>query len=98
MFWHVGFTGRSEKQVRGLSSEIQTRLFALVLEIEKLGPVRKAWPHFGRIMGKKDCYHCYLKRGKPTYVAVWKIKDKGNRFVEVRYVGTHENADYRRIC
>ena len=43
-------------------------------------------------------YHCHLKKGKPTYVAVWKVTDKENRPVEVRYVGTHEKADYERIC
>jgi len=27
-------------------------------------------------------------------ITVWKVTDKQNRHVEVRYVGTHENADY----
>jgi len=48
--------------------------------------------------GRRGCYHCHLKKGKPTYVAVWKVTDKKNRLVEVRYVGTHEKADYGRIC
>lgn len=35
-----------------------------------------------------------LKKGKPTYVAVWR-EDKGEvRLVEVIYAGTHEQAPY----
>ena len=78
--------------------EVQERLFALVLEMKKLGPKRNTWPNYGKIRGKRDCHHCHLKKGKPTYVAVWKVTDKENKLVEVRYVGTHENADYGRIC
>ena len=67
-------------------------------EMKKLGPTRTTWPNYGKIRGKRDCHHCHLKKGKPTYVAVWKVTDKENKLVEVRYVGTHENADYGRIC
>ena len=98
MFWNVEFRNRAKRQVGDLPLEVRERLFALVLEIKKLGPVRTAWPNYGKIKGKMDCYHCHLKKGKPTYVVVWKVTDKENKFVEVRYVGTHENADYGRIC
>jgi mRNA-degrading endonuclease RelE of RelBE toxin-antitoxin system len=98
MSWDVRFTSKCEKQVRYLAPEIRDRLFALVLEIQKLGPSRTTWSNYGKIRGKTDCYHCHLKKGKPTYVAIWKITDKENKLVEVRYVGTHENADYGRIC
>jgi len=38
--------------------------------------------------------HCHLKKGKPTYVALWE-EDRGEvRLVEVTYVGTHEDAPY----
>jgi mRNA-degrading endonuclease RelE of RelBE toxin-antitoxin system len=98
MSWDVKFTSRAKKQARNLTTEVGESLFALVLEIEKLGPVRTAWPNYGKIKGKKDCYHCHLKKGRPTYVAIWKVKNKENEMVEVRYVGTHESADYERIC
>jgi len=26
------------------------------------------------------------------------VADRGIKLIEVRYVGTHEDADYRRIC
>ncbi len=86
MFWDVKFRSRVEKQANDLPIQIQERLFALVLEIRGLGPTRTTWPNYGKI------------KGRPTYVAVWKVTDKQNRYVEVRYVGTHENADYGRIC
>jgi len=98
MSWDIKFTGKAKKQAKNLPFKVQESLFALVLEIEKIGPVRTSWPNYGKIKGKKDCYHCHLKKGKPTYVAVWKVKDKANKIVEVRYVGTHENANYEQIC
>ncbi len=98
MLWDVKFTGKTRKQARNLPAQVRERLFALVLEIEKIGPARTSWPNFGKIKGKKDCYHCHLKKGRPAYVTVWKIKSKENKIVEVRYVGTHENADYEKIC
>jgi hypothetical protein len=39
-------------------------------------------------------HHCHLRRGNPTYVAVWEVTNKQIKLVEVRYVGTHENAPY----
>lgn len=98
MLWDVKFTSKARKQTDHLSPKIRERLYALVVEIQRLGPIRTTWPNFGRIKGSTGCYHCHLKKGKPTYVAVWKVTDKENRLVEVRYVGTHEKADYGRIC
>ena len=42
------------------------------------------------INGKMDCYHCHLKRGDPTYVAVWKVAESEIKvIVEIKYAGTH---------
>jgi mRNA-degrading endonuclease RelE of RelBE toxin-antitoxin system len=98
VLWDVKFIGKAKKQTRDLPTEIREILFPLVLEIEKIGPERVSWPNYGKIKGKKDCYHCHLRKGRPTYVAIWKVKNKANKIVEVKYVGTHENADYQRIC
>lgn len=98
MLWNIQFTGKAKKQTEKLPIEVKESLFALILEIEKIGPVRTSWPNYGKIKGKKDCHHCHIKRGRPTYVAIWKIKDKDNKIVEVRYAGTHENANYERNC
>jgi mRNA-degrading endonuclease RelE of RelBE toxin-antitoxin system len=98
MVWNVRFTSKAEKQAKKLPPKVRESLFALVLEIRKLGPTRTIWHNYGKIKDKKDCYHCHLKKGKPTYIAIWKVTDKESKLVEVRYVGTHENADYGRIC
>ncbi len=39
-------------------------------------------------------HHCHLKKGHPTYVAVWEVTDTDVCLVEVIYVGTHEKALY----
>lgn len=98
MLWDVKFKGKVKKQVQNLPIEIRETLFALVLEIEKNGPVRASWPNYRKIKGKKYCYHCHLKKGSSTYVAIWKVNNKDSKIVEVVYVGTHEKADYQRIC
>jgi len=36
----------------------------------------------------------HLKKGNPTYVAVWRVTDKTVKLVEIRYAGTHEKAPY----
>ena len=35
-----------------------------------------------------------IKKGNPTYVAVWKEIGEEIQIVEVAYVGTHEKAPY----
>ena len=34
----------------------------------------------------------------PTNVAVWQIVDKDVKLMEVKYIGTPEGADYRRVA
>ena len=64
----------------------------MLAEIEIAGPVRGNWPNYGKL--GKGKHHCHLKKGHPTYVAVWEEKDKEIRLVEVIYVGTHEKSPY----
>ena len=91
-------TQSTARQVRKLPEEIRIRLHFLVQEIKQLGPVRTNRPNYGKIRRTKDCHHCHLKKGHPTYVAVWKVKDKKMKIVEVIYAGTHEKADYDQLC
>lgn len=95
--WTVAFTGKAKKQKDKLPQMVSDILFALRQELEKEGPERVNWPNYGKIKGKTDVYHCHLNKGKPRYVAVWKVVDNVVKLMEIRYVGTHENADYRRI-
>ncbi len=46
-----------------------------------------------KLKGERDMRHCHLKKGKPTYVAVWEVFKKAKEVV-MTYVGTHENAPY----
>ena len=92
MHWTVVFTNRSRKQKEKLPRRVQEILFQLVREIEISGPVRGDWPNYSKL--SNDEHHCHLKKGNPTYVAVWR-EDRGRvRFVEVVYAGTHEKAPY----
>jgi mRNA-degrading endonuclease RelE of RelBE toxin-antitoxin system len=95
--WQVKFTGKAKKQKEKLPVAIVTALYALRKELEVEGPERINWPHYGKITGKSNMYHCHLNRGKPCYVAVWKVTNRSVKLMEIKYVGTHENADYRRI-
>ncbi len=95
--WTVQFTGKARKQKGKLPPNISSVLDLLYGELENEGPERKNWPHYGKITGKPDMHHCHLNKGKPRYVAVWKVTDRSVKLLEIRYVGTHENADYRLI-
>ncbi len=72
-------------------------IFQLLLAEMKLsGPVQADWPNYGKL--REDCHHCHLRRGRPTYVAVWRVLSKKDRVIEVIYVGSHEKAHYGRLC
>ena len=98
--WQVSFTNQSRKQKENLPNEIQKLLMVLITELEWEGPEQAEWRNYGKLLGKgknQDYRHCHLNSGKPRYVAVWKVIDMQVQIMEVKYVGTHENADYRRI-
>ncbi|UFS69313.1 cytotoxic translational repressor of toxin-antitoxin stability system [Geomonas sp. RF6] len=92
MPWTVKFTRQAEKQAATLPKKLRAVLALLAHEIETDGPVRGNWPNYGKL--SKTRHHCHLKKGKPTYVAVWEVVDGQIRLVEVTYVGTHEKAPY----
>jgi mRNA-degrading endonuclease RelE of RelBE toxin-antitoxin system len=98
MLWEVGFTSKAAKQAKKLPWEIVENLGALVRELKVNGPERINWPSYSKLKGKEGCYHCHLRKGRPTYVPVWQVEDSEKSRVVIRYVGTHEGADYRRIC
>jgi mRNA-degrading endonuclease RelE of RelBE toxin-antitoxin system len=92
MSWTVLFTNKSAKQYKKLPNSIRDSIDTLVAEIRVGGPVRGNWPNYAKLSGFD--HHCHLKKGRPTYVAVWR-EDQGQiRLVEVTYVGTHEKAPY----
>ncbi len=93
--WTVELSRDAEKQYNKLKRNGSKPAITddlLVIEMKKEGPYRNNWPNYGSL--EEGEFHCHLKKGKPTYVACWKIIDKENPLIEVYYVGTHEGAPY----
>ena len=88
--WNVTVSRRASKQIHALPDTLKARIFTLLKEIECTGPIRGTWPNYGKLTGNR--HHCHIKKGKPTYVAIWKVIDF--KSVEVVYAGTHERAPY----
>lgn len=96
MTWTVLIPKRVAKQMRQLPPGVSEAVAELVADLEREGPVQRAWPNYGKITGRPHYHHCHVRRGRPTYVAVWRAADE--QTLEVLYAGTHEGADYGRIC
>ena len=92
--WQVKVTRKAAKQLGRLPKQIQGYFDRLAKELEVEGPMQPNWPHFGKLKGGENLYHCHIKSGRPTYVACWVVTDREIKLMEVYYVGTHENAPY----
>ena len=95
--WTVEFSTKAGKQydklkVNGSRPSINDVIDFLALDLQKNGPLLPSWPNFGPL--ERDHFHCHLRKGKPTYVACWRILNKTTKQIEVYYVGTHEGAPY----
>jgi len=92
MEWTVEIARRAAKQVGNLPIKAREALVDLIRDMESNGPIRGDWPNFSALSGNR--YHCHLKKGHPTYVAIWEVADKEIKLIEVVYAGTHEKAPY----
>ena len=92
MAWEVILSRKAEKAATKLPRSVLEALRLLMGDITLAGPVQGAWPNYGKLGPHK--HHCHIKKGRPTYVAVWEVTDNQIRLIEVQYVGTHENAPY----
>ncbi|THB71369.1 MAG: cytotoxic translational repressor of toxin-antitoxin stability system [Desulfovibrio sp.] len=92
MSWTVSVSTRAHKGLRKLPKAVRNALALLMADIADTGPVRGDWPNYGKLGGRR--HHCHLRKGRPTYVAVWEEAAGNIRLVEVNYVGTHEKAPY----
>ena len=90
--WKVVIPRKVGRAAKELPKAVQDKLEALVLDIKASGPVRGNWPNYSKLGEGK--HHCHLKKGNPTYVAVWIESSKEIQLVEIRYAGTHEKAPY----
>ncbi len=92
MAWIVKLTNKAAKQYKKLPRAIRDSIDVLMLEIRVVGPVRGNWPNYSKLSETE--HHCHVKKGKPTYVVVWREDREEVRLVEVIYAGTHEKAPY----
>jgi hypothetical protein len=92
MSYAVRLTRQANRQKEKLPEKVKAALLFLLHEIARNGPVRGDWPNYGKLGAKR--HHCHIKKGKPTYVAVWEEIGGEIRLVELTYVGTHEKAPY----
>lgn len=92
MAWKLFYGRQAQRAKEKLPEKTRKTLLALAREIETLGPIRGNWPNYGKLAPGR--HHCHIKKGKPTFVAVWEERDREIRLIEVTYVGTHEKAPY----
>jgi mRNA-degrading endonuclease RelE of RelBE toxin-antitoxin system len=74
MTWQVDLTKKTAKQKELLPKTIKEQLVFLIRDIEEYGPVRGNWPNYSKL--KPGQHHCHLKKGRPTYVAIWEERNK----------------------
>jgi len=92
MAWNVVYSRRAAKLREKIPERVKAILDALIIDIRATGPVRGDWPNYSKLSG--ELHHCHLKKGQPTYVAVWRVQATEVHIVEIIYVGTHEKAPY----
>ncbi|MFI3272967.1 MAG: cytotoxic translational repressor of toxin-antitoxin stability system [Pseudomonadota bacterium] len=93
--WEVKFSSKAAKQFRKLPADMQSRLYALRLDLEDKGPEQTSWRNYSLIVGAKNVHHCHLNSGRPRYVVVWKVTDTEVHIIEIRYVGPHGSVNYK---
>lgn len=93
MAWKVTISKKAIKQLKKLPKDVSRVVAALSKDIENSGPVRGDWPNYSKL--SDGSHHCHLnKRGRPTYIAIWEVKDDTAKLVEVKHVSSREDAPY----
>lgn len=92
MAWTVLIGAKAEKGIAKLPEAARKALALLLADIETGGPVRGDWPNYGKL--GKGRHHCHIRKGRPTYVAVWEEVAGEISLIEVTYAGSHEKAPY----
>ena len=86
--WTVEFSRQAGKQYdklkrSGSRPSINDTIDVLVLDLQRKGPELPDWPNYRPLVEMKEHYHCHLRKGRPTYVACWRIIDKKAKRIEV---------------
>ncbi|MGK5593881.1 MAG: type II toxin-antitoxin system RelE family toxin [Parachlamydiaceae bacterium] len=89
--WTITLTGQAKKAFKELPNSTAKTFRLLLEDLEMNGYQRFNWPNFSKL--KEALYHCHLEKGRPTYVACWRVYKK-EKLIEVYYAGTHEKAPY----
>jgi mRNA-degrading endonuclease RelE of RelBE toxin-antitoxin system len=92
LMWTVNLSSKARKNRRKLPASIEEAFKVLLAELEVSGPNRANWANYSKL--GPHVHHCHIRKGRPTYVAVWSVENSKIRIIEVTYVGTHENAPY----
>ena len=90
--WTVNISSKARKNRLKLPQAIEAAFKTLLIELELNGPTRNNWENYSKL--GKYTHHCHIKKGHPTYVAVWRVEKGQIKIIEVTYVGTHEKAPY----
>ena len=86
--WEVYLTRKALKQSQKLPIGVREKLFVLIRQITRSGPVRGDWPNYSKL--PDGSHHCHLNY---KYVACWRETKKGIT-VEVYYASSREKAPY----
>ncbi len=95
--WTVELSAKAKKQQEKLPFRIKQSLKALIADLRLCGPKAVGWTNYGSLSRKGEYYHCHLNKQHPRYVAVWRVETNKIKFIGVRYVGTHEGVNYKKI-
>jgi len=90
--WRVRFSTKAGKAAQSLARPVQAALWLLIGDLKLKGPVAGNWPNYSKL--DRDRHHCHIKKGRPTYVVIWREVKTEERTIEVVYAGTHEKAAY----
>ena len=96
--WKVKLHAKTIRALPSLPVLVRKALEQLAFDMYAHGPVMGTWPNYSKL--DRERHHCHLKKGRPTYVAVWRVvlevQENGEerQVIEVSYVGTHEKAPY----
>lgn len=84
ILWTVNLVRQAKRAFKELPKGTSQTLGLLLEDLEKNGYQRYNWPNFSKL--KDAIYHCLLEKGRPTYVACWRVF-KNDKLIEVYMLG-----------